>query len=210
MDKFDTKKILMSHFQYKNTFCSDDANFYHNNKSYLLVNKDDYFLALLNSRLFWFVLISTARMKRGNYLEAEAQYVAQLPIPTIPPSQSARLATLAQTCTDAAQARLKIQTAARTSIAALAKGPKTRPSGKLENFWTLDFKTFLSEVKKSFALDLPLKSHAEWQEFLRDTSGKIHALTHAIAVAEAEIDQIVYALFDLTPEEITLLEASLA
>ncbi len=210
MDKFDTKKILMSHFQYKNTFCSDDANFYHNNKSYFLVNKDDYFLALLNSRLFWFVLISTARMKRGNYLEAEAQYVAQLPIPTIPPPQSARLATLAQTCTDAAQARLKIQTAARTSIAALAKGPKTRPSGKLENFWTLDFKTFLSEVKKSFALDLPLKSHAEWQEFLRDTSGQIHALNHDIAVAEAEIDQIVYALFDLTPEEITLLEASLA
>lgn len=30
------------------------------------------------------------------------------------------------------------------------------------------------------------------------------------AVHEAEIDQIVYRLFDLTPEEITLIETSLA
>jgi len=34
------------------------------------------------------------------------------------------------------------------------------------------------------------------------------ALSDAMAAAEREIDRIVYALFDLTPEEIALLEAS--
>ena len=203
-------KLVWGHFASGPSFCIDHSNALLNNKCFFLPSGEFVPCALLNSKLLWFQLRSLARIKRGGYIEAEAQYVDQLPIPHIPPPQAARLTTLAQTCTDAAGARLKSQIAMRTSIATLASGAKTKLSGKLQDFWTLDFKSFLAEVKKSFALDLPLKSHAEWQDFLRGESAKIHAFNHAIAAAEAEIDTIVYALFDLTPEEIVLLEASLA
>ena len=36
-------------------------------------------LAFLNSSIGWFLLSSLARIKRGGFIEAEAQYVGQLP-----------------------------------------------------------------------------------------------------------------------------------
>ena len=136
-------------------------------------------------------------------------FVEQLPIPIIPTDASARLSALAQTCTEAARARLQIQTSARASIMTLATGTKTKPSTRLQAFWTMDFKAFLIELKKSFGVELPLKKHAEWQDFLRETSARIIAHDAAIAAAEAEIDALVYGLFDLTQDDIKLLEASL-
>jgi hypothetical protein len=168
-------------------------------------------LALLNSKLNWFFICGEATALRGGEWRILLQtiYIETIPIPTIPPAQSARLTTLAQTCTNAAQQRLKIQTAFHTSLGTLATLTKTKLSTKLQNFWELDFKTLLTELKKSFGIDLPTKKHSEWQDFLSDESTKIHALNHDIAVAENEINQIVYELFKLTSDEIKLLEASL-
>ena len=44
----------------------------------------------------------------------------------------------------------------------------------------------------------------------QDTQPKCASSTPHIEKAEREIDAIVYRLFDLTPDEITLLEASIA
>ncbi len=44
---------------------------------------------------------------------------------------------------------------------------------------------------------------------LSENATRVRELSDQIAAAEREIDQIVYALFGLTPDEIALLEASL-
>ena len=54
-----------------------------------------------------------------------------------------------------------------------------------------------------------MKERGQWEAYLAEHAGQVRALTAAIESAEREIDTLVYALFDLTREEIALLEASL-
>jgi hypothetical protein len=60
-------------------------------------------------------------------------------------------------------------------------------------------------VKRAFHHYIPLRERGEWEAYLRDNAGQVRALSDTIAAAEREVDQIVYALFDLTPDEIALL-----
>ena len=83
-------------------------------------------------------------------------------------------------------------------------------TGKLENWHELDFAAFRDEVKKAFRSDIPVKERGDWEAYLAENAAEVRRLTDEIATAEREIDQIVYRLFDLTPDEIALLEASLA
>jgi hypothetical protein len=50
---------------------------------------------------------------------------------------------------------------------------------------------------------------SEWENWITETRTEIAALTAEIAQLEAEMNAKVYALFDLTPDEIALLEASI-
>lgn len=64
-------------------------------------------------------------------------------------------------------------------------------------------------MKHAFGDDIPLKQRSEWAglSFLSENTKQVRALTDEIEKAEREIDKIVYRLFDLTADEIKLLEA---
>ena len=81
---------------------------------------------------------------------------------------------------------------------------------RLKEWWKLDFKSFRAEINKAFKADIPLKQRNGWESYLREEGEKVRRLTAEIEQAEREIDSIVYKLFDLTPDEIVLLESSLA
>jgi hypothetical protein len=87
---------------------------------------------------------------------------------------------------------------------------KPKLTERLKEWWKLDFKTFQAEIKKAFKADIPLKQRNEWESYLREEGARMRRLTAQIEEAEREIDAIVYKLFDLTPDEIALLESSLA
>ncbi|MGH6864104.1 MAG: hypothetical protein ACRECN_07510, partial [Methylocella sp.] len=87
---------------------------------------------------------------------------------------------------------------------------KPKLTTRLQEWWKLDFKSFQAEIKKAFKADIPLKQRNEWETFLREEGEKVRRLTAEIEQVEREIDAIVYKLFDLTPDEIALLESSLA
>ncbi len=82
-------------------------------------------------------------------------------------------------------------------------------TGKLRDWYELDFASFRAEVKRAFRADIPIRKRGEWETYLRENTVRVRTLSDGIAAAEREIDQIVYALFDLTREEISVLEASL-
>jgi hypothetical protein len=81
---------------------------------------------------------------------------------------------------------------------------------KLESWPNLDFAAFRKEVKRAFDADVPVRERGEWEEYLRDNTRQVQALTAEIETAEREIDRLVYAAFGLTPEEIAIVEASIA
>ena len=53
-----------------------------------------------------------------------------------------------------------------------------------------------------------MKDRSEWQDYFETERAKIIELYGQIAAAQIKIDTIVYDLFNLTSEEITLIEAN--
>ena len=86
---------------------------------------------------------------------------------------------------------------------------RAKLTGKLNDWHELDFAAFRKEVKRAFHADIPVRERGEWEGYLRDNAARVRELSDHIAAAEREIDRLVYGLFDLTPDEISLLEASL-
>ncbi len=53
-----------------------------------------------------------------------------------------------------------------------------------------------------------LKERGAWQEFLEEAKTEREQLTAQITLLEKELNTAVYALFDLTAEEISLIESA--
>jgi hypothetical protein len=189
----------------------EKTGFFLNNKCFFIPSDDTFLLMLLNSGCFWFQLISLARLKRGGYIEAEAQYIDQLCVPeTASKSIKAAGTKLGTFCIAATKRRSDVQSVFHHRLLDdLAPPEHQKLTSKLEYFWTLDFAAFRAEVKKAFKTEIPVKDRDGWEKYLAEKSSEVIALTAQIGSAEREIDAIVYKLFDLTPDEIKLLEASL-
>ncbi|MCZ7603039.1 MAG: hypothetical protein M5R37_09225 [Melioribacteraceae bacterium] len=82
-----------------------------------------------------------------------------------------------------------------------------RISNKLDAFYNHDFKTFLDELKKK-KVTLSLKEQDEWEEYFNEHKEKILELQSQIKQTDREIDQLFYQLYDLTEEEIKIVEES--
>jgi len=208
---FAAPKISYPHFNDTRNFSFEPLGAFSNDKSYLIPSDDKALLGLLNSRVLWFMLSSMSPPVRGGFHELRVQYVEKLPIPAWNDGARADLVTTSEQASKAAQDRLKLQTALTRRIPDLCP-PEREPklNTKLKEWWTLpDFSTFRAEVKKVFKADIPLSERSDWEDWIARDRAEIARLTAEIAQAEAKIDGIVYELFDLTPDEIALLEASI-
>jgi hypothetical protein len=208
--KLGAAKLAWPHFQSHASFCIEREGALLNNKCFFIASPDETLCAFLNSKLAWAQLMSQARIKRGGYIEAEAQYVERMPIPEMPTASRSRLAALGEANTVAAQTRFEIQSAVRRRILDLAPRERARLTGKLEDWHELDFSAFRSEVKHAFRVEIPVRERGEWETYLDENRAKVRALSDQISAAEREIDAIVYSLFGLSVEEIVLLEKSSA
>jgi hypothetical protein len=63
-------------------------------------------------------------------------------------------------------------------------------------------------VQKVFKADIPLTDRSAWEDWMTRDRAEIARLLAEITKAEAQIDRIVYGLFDLTADEIALLESA--
>jgi hypothetical protein len=208
--KFEASKVVWSHFQLTRSFAIEFNGFYLNNKCFFLPSDDESLVPLLNSSCLWFQLSSLARIKRGNYIEAEAQYVDQLALPEVSARQRDQLVKLGRAATSAANKRFDLKVSTRRRIFDLAAAERRKLSRKLDEWWMLDFAAFRAEVKRVFHAEIPIKERGEWEAYLAAQAAQIRELDAEIEKAEREIDGLVYRLFDLTAEEIALLETSIS
>lgn len=82
-----------------------------------------------------------------------------------------------------------------------------KPSNKLKEFYNYDFKTFLSELKKK-KVTLTLKQQDAWEQYFNEYKTEINKLQQQINQTDKEIDQLVYKLYGLTEEEISIVEGA--
>jgi hypothetical protein len=78
-------------------------------------------------------------------------------------------------------------------------------TSKLKKWHTLEFIDVIAELEKGGA-KLPPKKQGEWLELFKTEKEKIKTTQDEIDKTDKEIDQLVYALYELTPEEIAIVE----
>jgi hypothetical protein len=202
-------KISYPHFQNERMFTFEATGAFSNDKSYFLPTDAAELLAYLNSKVAWFFLTSISPAVRNGWHEMRVQYVETTPIPSMGRTARRALIEKAARSSTVSAERLALQRSVRRRILDLAPPDRRKLNGRLEAWHELDFPAFRAEIRKAFGIDIPLKERAEWESYLAENAAEVHALDARIDAAERDIDAIVYRLFDLTPDEITLLERSL-
>ena len=159
-----------------------------------------FILTLLNSKLInvWF------KQKYPSGLHIKINQLETIPIPDLTDSQFStinsqlisladKMLTLNETLQKKSTNFLKVvkQTFALEKI-----------STKLETFYNLDFDGFMKELKQK----VTPKTKLEWLEVFEETKKSLLDLKQQIDSTDKEINALVYKLYDLTEEEIKIVE----
>lgn len=75
----------------------------------------------------------------------------------------------------------------------------------LEKFYELEFKDFVKELAKQ-KVKLSLKQQDEWEEYFTEYKNQLQELQTQITATDKQINTLVYKLYDLTEEEIKIVE----
>ena len=134
-----------------------------------------------------------------------------MPVPNAPGAERQAIANLAQTCGSVGQERYQGQVSFQRRLLQAFSGGGSGPlNQKAEAWWELSLNQLGDALKQSFKLPAnPMKNPRaadEWEPYLREKQAENARLTRQLAAAEAELNDRVYRLFDLTADEIKLLQ----
>jgi hypothetical protein len=205
--QFPKAKLIYSDISQAAKFSIDRSGSYFPTTGFAIPTDDFCLLSVLNSRVIWWLVRKICPAIRGGFSRLKTQYIETLPIPAVSVEERALLASLAQQCQQAAEARRDTQAAFCQRIPDLAPGGKAKLTQKLERWWELDFAAFRAEAKKLFKQDIPLAERNDWGSYFNSQRDIVQGFTAQIAQHEAALNRAVYALFSLTAEEIALIEA---
>ncbi len=76
---------------------------------------------------------------------------------------------------------------------------------RLQNWYSLSYKEFTSELSKK-KIKLSLAQEAEWEDYFSAEQTKVIEIKHQIDSTDREIDRMVYELYKLTENEISIIE----
>jgi hypothetical protein len=134
--------------------------------------------------------------------------MSRLPVPDAPPSDRDAIGALALAITDQARARYVLHRRIRHRIQTDLGGPAAKLNQKLTAWWELDFPGFLGQVRGVFKRDIPVRQRDEWEDWLTSARAEHEQRTGEIVRLETKLNARVYALFDLSADEIKHIEES--
>ena len=218
---FDQPKIIWPDIARLPRFSWDDSGYYLGNTGYILV-AEPWYLGYLASRCAWFLIsqISTPLGERTGALRYRLidQYMRQVPIPDATPTDREAIAALAMTITGLARARYalhqRVRHRLRTDFVVSLRrqtatpAPSAALNQKLTAWWELDFADLRTEVNKVFKHDIPFAQRDDCEVWHAANRAEHDRLTADIIRHETELNDRVYALFALTPDDIAVIEDS--
>lgn len=204
-DLFDKPKIIFPNLQNRNKFCYDETGTFVNAPAVFIPTDCKALLAILNSSLIWYFLSSICVVRNGGYIEVKPQYFEQIPIPDIDFNYKHLLIAKTDSIICATKARQDIVQKFKKSLGRKFELPEF--SKKLNEWYMLSFEDFMKELSK-YKIKLTLSEEAEWEEYFNMERKKVLDLLAEIESTDKEIDQMVYKLYELTEEEIRIVESS--
>jgi type I restriction-modification system DNA methylase subunit len=205
----DNPKIIYPEIAMSSRFAFDEDGTYINKTIFLINSSSFSLLGLLNSKLIWFYLInicaSLGDPKNGGRLNMQRIYLETISFPESLIDESSELTKPTKTIRNLyASLNKKINRfrnrILKTDSFGLDKLPK-----KLNEFYDYDFKTFLAELKKK-KITLTLSQQDEWEEYFDGYTTEIQEFQKQINELNNEINKMVYSIYNLTNEEISIVE----
>jgi len=204
-DLFEKPKIVFPNLQNSNKFAFDESGTYINAPAVILPANDKFITAILNSKLVWYFLTSICVVRNGGYIEVKPQYFEQIPIPEISGQRKHELQSITNQIISKTSEKQKVQSQFLKLLK--SKFADLKINKKLQNWHELDFKDFLKELQKA-KIKLSLSEEADWMNYFNEQKEKAQTLKSEIEKTDKEIDRMVYELYDLTDEEIKIVEES--
>jgi hypothetical protein len=214
-DAFDASKIVWPDISKLPRFSLDTEGRNMGNTGYFIPTSDHYLLGVLSSWATWFFISKTSQplRLRGDRWQYRlfTQSMENVPIPEAPEAERQAISNLARMCSSVGQERYQGQVNfQRRLLQAFSEAGTGQLNQKAEAWWELSLNQLGDALKQSFKLQTnPLKNPRaadEWEPYLREKRDENARLTRALNDAEAELNGRVYRLFDLSADEIKLLQ----
>jgi type I restriction-modification system DNA methylase subunit len=204
-------KIITPEVCFGGSMTLDLNNFYHNSKCHTLLLKEGCgyslksILPFLNSQLFWFYLSKSGNVLRGGYIGVKRRVLEPFPIPNPDRVNHNIFQTLTEEILIKHEDFQRIQSTFLELMQSKYEFEKV--SNNLKRWYELDFKGFLNECKK-MKISFNLSEEAEWMKYFNVQKTIAQDISCEIIKIEKKIDQMVYELYNLTEEEIKIVEES--
>lgn len=169
-----------------------------------------FILGILNSKLFKYLYNWKLDEEGKVYPQVKKVNIEWLPFPSLKNEKliSLQIDNLSEINSREEKGRLKFLSFLNS------KFPDTfLNSKKIENWSELTFAEFIDELNKALKATgktlLTKKDEFDWMEVFDENKAKAQALKSQIEATENEIDKIVYELYELSPDEVEIIKASL-
>ena len=207
-DLFEDKKIVVRKTG-DSLICSlDDNNYYFDTLVHGIYQLDNKYkleplIAIMNTKIATVFYRLLHDIKGKVFAKISLDNLGSFPIPEGLNKNQEILTSKVENMTSFKQAHEKI----RYDFISLLESKFTLPklSKKLLNWFSLDFKVFLQELKKQ-KIKLSLSEEAEWMQYFEEQKAKALDIQQQMDQTDREIDQMVYELYGLTEEEIRIVE----
>ena len=207
---YNLPKLYCSRRAFGNTFCYDEGFDYLGFSNMTVIfetNKEmsvKYILTLLNSKLLNFRYKSIGKQTGGGSFEYFPNGVGKLPIPNIPFSEQQPFIDKANLMLSMNKELQEILGKFQRTI--LRKFEIEELPVKLQNWYLMTYKEFIQELEKK-KIKLSLSQEEEWESHFSEKSGQAQTIKSKIDSINKEIDSMVFALYGLTSEDVSIIEA---
>ena len=213
-DKFELPKIIYYHTAINHNFYFDNDGYYISANCYFIGNADRYLQCILNSKLFnfikYFLFPHFGDVENSRGVRLDGNLMSNLPIKVISNDDKEIFKRLAESISS--QSRILEDLRLKLINYINSKWHDIKFSRKLFAWFELDFSEFMKELNKAIKLTkgIPLskKDEFEWMDLFEENKMKALELKTQITQTDLEIDQMVYALYELTEDEIKIVEGS--
>jgi len=210
--EFAKPKIIYPNMTSVFPFMYDESGMLGNDKSFILTPQDDsvsllFLTAVFNSSLTKLWIWHNCPELLGGTREIRKVYFEHFPVPQANQEQTA---TMAQYAISRAQLAAELQALSQKFQRTIQRkfptvGHAPLLYAPLPHWYLLSYSDFIKELGKK-KVKLSLSDEAEWEDYFLQEQKKALAIKHQIDTTDKEIDQMVYALYGLTEEEIRIVE----
>lgn len=190
------------------------------NNNYFIANSTKGLIAVLNSKVSFFILKNICTSLQGGYFDFRRDKVLTLPIPS---DLHLKEETFEVKVNEIQDMNIKKSNLVYSFKFYILQGfSAIQLSKKLQDWHELEFGEFIKELSKAIKVankervkhneslieTLTKSDEMEWMELFNNKKKQVQELETKISQTDKEIDQLVYELYELTPEEITIIENS--